>query len=171
MLASALLLLVVACAGPPGPRPVVKTEDPADHLLRIASVWQQAATEEGLLEGDPKGIAHFRVISNIELTLPKDGKAIERIRRTEEFRTVHGSRFHCTTSGTLGALAHYERKGDEIRVVLETEGGNLPRSCAEPGFPVPTKEVPALRVVFALRSDQLVAIEPPSLRASFIPLR
>ncbi len=169
--ALALSLALSACGGGDAAPRTVAVEDPEAHLLRIGSVWEERGLEEGFLENDPQGIAFYRVESVSRVTFVRGGAARQAITRHELFKTKAGAEHHCESTGTVEARVAYRREGHELRVVLENGEAALPRSCREPGFPVPAKRVARGTTVFALRSERLVAIDPPRSRAVLLPVQ
>lgn len=169
-LSLSLALALSACGGGEAAPRTVATEDPV-HLLRIGAVWEERGLEEGFLEDDPQGVAFYRVESVSRVTFVRGGAARQAITRHELFKTKAGAEFHCESTGTVEARAAYRREGRELRVALENGEAALPRSCREPGFPVPAKRVARGTTVFALRSERLVAIDPPRSRAVLLPVQ
>jgi hypothetical protein len=144
-------------------------EDPGERVRAIARVWQETTVDQGFLEGDPNGVVSFRIESRVRVELDKDGRAREQVVRQELFRMRDGREFHCVAEGVVAGAARYRRQRDEIRVDLSNGGGKLPRRCQEPGFPVLSKDVPPAKVTFALRSERLIAVDPPHVRATLLP--
>jgi len=164
-------VLWVACSSAPEKPPAAIVEDPKAHLFRIGTVWQETSVDEGFLENDPKGVAFFRIGTKVRVELAEDGKTRENIVRDELFRMRDGAEYHCVARGSVSGSAQYLREGYEIRVVLANAPGSLPRQCKESGFPVTAKEISEVSVLFALRSDRLVAIRPAHVHSVLLPIQ
>lgn len=90
--------------------------------------------------------------------------------RKELIRTPQGREFHCNARGAIQAAVEYAWRLDEPELKLTMPGGELPRTCEEPGFPHRTKVVLPLNATYVLRGDQLIAIEPAPLRSVLNPM-
>src|SRR5262245_41821892 len=78
-----LAAAVLACSGSQeGPPPRVY-EDPGARVRAIARAWEERAIDEGFFEGDPNGVAAYRIVSIVRLELPDQGKAREVVTREE----------------------------------------------------------------------------------------
>jgi hypothetical protein len=172
--AVAVALVAIAIAGCGGdeakPRPVVPREDPSAPVRRVSQRWFELVEEEGFLSNDPMGVVSYEVKVNRRVELGEGAKAAESVEREELFRMTTGKEFHCKSKGALPAEVTYTWKNGEVHVLLDRGAGQLPRDCAEPGFPVPAKEVRRARTLFVLRGDRLVAIEPATARSVLLPM-
>lgn len=167
----ALALLVSSCGGEQKHRPVLDRESPESHLKQIGTLWVEDATDDGLLENDPNGIASFHVHTRVEVKLTGGKTAHEKIVRDEAFRLKGGDRFECKVSGDFDVNVAYAWEGTEVRLWLANPEVRIPRVCAKSGFPVAQKILGAAETIYALRSDQLVAISPPRSRSVLLPIQ
>lgn len=163
-------LAAVGCGPSEEGRVHVKHEDPAVHVLRVASVWREIVEDEGIPAGEPE-ITFFRIRTEVRVELGAGGAVREAIDRTELFRMRDGFEYHCLTRGVLPATARYEAIAGEIHVTISNVAARLPRECREPAFAKKSKDLPAGSTVFALRSDRLVAIEPARARTVLLPVQ
>jgi hypothetical protein len=160
--------LLSACGSSATPPPRVQHEDPSAHVRRVASVWHEEIEEEGLPDGDPE-VAFFRIHADLRVELGAEGRAREAIERKELFRMRDGFEFHCAVKGVIDAHAQYETVRGEIHLALVNPAARLARECREPGFKKTWKDVPAGSTTFALRSDRLIAVDPPRARNILLP--
>lgn len=172
---SAVAAPVVALAafgcGPSGPErlPPVAREDAEAHVFRIGKSWATTTETQGFMQRDPLGVASFRVREEVTFAFGPGVEAQRRIVRDEVFGMVSGGELHCTVKGALPLVVRSSWKAREVRVLLESHGGRLPRTCEGGKLPLEVREVPAFSALYALREDRLVPIEPPTLHDVLLP--
>lgn len=124
---------------------------------------------QGFMQHDPLGVASFRVSEEVTFAFGPGVEAQRRIVRAEVFGMVSGEELHCTVKGALPLVVRSFWNAREVRVLLESHGGRLPRTCEGGKLPLEVREVPALSALYALREDRLVPIEPPTLHDVLLP--
>lgn len=157
------------CGGKPkAPPPPPKVVGPEDRILVVAKAWREMTQTEGFL--NQPDVAFMRVTDQFTLHLkPESPTALVDIHRNELLRSPDGREFHCTVKGAVRAAVSYAWRVDEPVVSVHMPEASLPRECKERGFTRPFKRFPALTATYALRGDQLVAVEPVTLRSSLLP--
>lgn len=151
---------------PPAPP---KVESAEDRIRLVAKAWREMNQTEAFLQ--TQDVAWMRATDQLTLHLPDHGPTgLVDIERTELMRTPQGNEYHCKVAGAVQAALKFEWRLGEAVVTVRTPAAVLGRRCKEPGFPIPSKQSPALDITYALRGDRLVAIEPPTLRSSLLPI-
>lgn len=163
-LAWAAACFTVACfatgcanSGPPVETPV-KRETAADQVLRISSGWTSTEVEKSLLS-PPSEISVLTISRKSDVTLAHDS-ARESLLIEEEVETRSGATIRCQTQFEHPLGLRFGRKSGRAAVELVRPALVGQRRCDSP-HPEPTISEPARRALFLLRSDQLVAVEPP----------
>jgi hypothetical protein len=169
-LALAAAFLVLSCsAADQAPPSAPAREGPEEAILRIGKVWQASEDEKGF-RSKPSPIATFENQVRTRLTLVSGARrAEERIEYEERFTLQDGRSAHCTAAQTTTIEVAYGIKAGEPGVELAWPSARIARKCDAPGFPLPALERQAGRSRFVLRSDQLVAVDPPTEKRAFIP--
>jgi hypothetical protein len=168
LLLSASLFALPACGGDDKRPPHVAHEDAAAQVRRVAARWTDTVEDAGFLENDPNGVLHFRILTTRTLALGETGAATLRVERDETYATKLGD-FHCTSKGDVPGRAAYAWNEGEAEVRVALDAATLPRTCEQPGFPVPTKSLPAATMLFVLRSDRLVGKTNARDRSGLLP--
>lgn len=169
--AVALAALALTCGGSgQQPPPTPLRESPAEGILRIGRVWEAREKETGFRTA-PSPIATFQTQVVSTLTLGAGAaSAPARVRYAERFTLRDGRIANCSASVELQAPIAYGLKGGMPAIELQWAAARLQRTCDLQGFSAPELEHPAGRSRFVLRDDQLVGVEPPSEKRSFIPV-
>jgi hypothetical protein len=169
--ALALAALALSCGGSSRqPPPTPLRESPAEGILRIGRVWEARENETGFRTA-PSPIATFQTQVVSRLTLGAGAAPAQAsVRYDDRFTLRDGRIANCSVSFELPASLAYGLKAGMPAIELQWSAARLPRTCDLPGFSAPELEHPAGRSRFVLRDDQLVAIEPPSEKRSFIPV-
>lgn len=164
-------LLFAGCGGTrAAPPPIVATEGPEEAILRIARRWESRSVDKGLRSPpSPIGAFEHHVVSRIELTRGK-ATATEALTFSERFTLRDGTSVRCAGSVELEVGATYGRKAGEPAIELEWPAVSLARPCEPAAAPIPPFERAEGRARFVLRSDQLVGVEPPLERRTFLPV-
>jgi hypothetical protein len=118
----------------------------------------------------PSPVATFQSDVVSRLTLAEKGPARERLEYSERFSLRDGRVASCSTRIEHDAPVTYGLKGGVPAIELEWPAARLSRACDLPGFAAPVLERGAGRARFVLRADQLVGVEPPGEKRSFIPV-
>lgn len=166
---SSAALLVAGCGGGQAPPPATLRESPAEGILRIGRVWQASESEKGFMSA-PSPVATFQSDVVSRLTLAEKGPARERLEYSERFTLRDGRVASCSTTVEHDAPVAYGLKGGVPAIELEWPAARQSRACDLSGFAPPLLERRAGRARFVLRADQLVGVEPPGEKRSFIPV-
>jgi len=158
-----------ACGGkqePPPPPP--KKVGPQEKILNVARAWREMTKTEGFV--NQPDVAFMRVTDQFTLHLKPGSKtAIVDIERRELLRSPDGREFHCKVEGAIRSAVKYAWRLEEAAISVHMPSAALPRKCQEPGFSKAFKTFPTLSATYALRGDQLIAVEPVTLRSSLLP--
>jgi hypothetical protein len=168
---AASALSVLSGCGPKNetPPPPPKQASPEDRIRLVGKAWREMTQTEAYLQD--RDVAWMRATDQFTLHLGQGGvSAIVDFERTELMRTPFGTEYHCTVAGSVQAALKYEWRMGEAVLTVRAPQAVLKRRCKEPGFPIATKKSPALDVTYALRGDRLVAIDPPTIRSSLLPV-
>ena len=152
---------------PPPPPP--QKLGPEERIMQVGKAWREMSQTEGYV--NEVDVAFIRV--NDQLTLhikPSSRTALVDVDRTELIRTPDGHEYHCKVEGAVRAAVRYEWRMEEASVSVRMPSANLPRACRERGFARPFKQIPDLVATYVLRGDQLVAVEPITLRSVLLPV-
>ena len=170
MALSAVALLLCGCGPKNEPPPQAPKHASAEERIRlVGTAWREMSQTEAYLE--QKDVAWMRATDQFTLHLGERGlTGLVDIQRTELMRTPQGTEYHCTVAGAVQAALTFEWRMEQPIVTVRAPSAVLRRRCKEPGFPIPTKQSPALNVTYALRGDRLVAIDPPTLQSSLLPV-
>lgn len=163
---------VAACAGPPPEAaPDLRPESPADEILRVGGVWQTTYERRGF-ESEPSPVALFtqRVESTLDLSSDAATPS-ETLKVQESFELRDGRRFECRASALVKVGVRFGRKAGEAAVEVTRPSVALDRTCRPPGAPVELVSVPSGPARFVLRSDRLVAFDPPLEKRIYLPIR
>jgi hypothetical protein len=166
----ALAVLAVGCGGAgQGPPPAPLRESPAEAILRIGRVWQAREDETGFRSA-PSLIATFQTQVVTRLTLATGSSpGREQVEYSERFMLRDGRVANCSATLAQDVPVSYGLKGGMPAIELQWAAARLARSCDLAGFSAPALERPMGRARFVLRDDQLVGVEPPGEKRSFIP--
>ncbi|NLE85272.1 MAG: hypothetical protein GX607_02620 [Myxococcales bacterium] len=161
--------LFAACGGKePAAPPPVAVETPADEVLRIGERWTSTSEQRGLLS-PPSPVSVFVVREVSEITLsPTSGREVLTIE--EELELRDGGALLCQTRFEHPLTVRWGRRDTDAAVELRRPGVTGARQCQGGSHPEPTLERPARAARFVLRSDNLVAIEPPTDDRIYLPL-
>ncbi len=159
----------VACGNKPEPEPPpAKHVGPDDRILVVGKSWREMTQSEGFI--NEPDVAFMRVKDTFTLHLePGAPTALVDVDRDELLRSPDGREFHCKVEGAIKASVSFSWRMDEAVLSVRIPEAAIPRKCKERGFTRPFKQLPALSASYALRGDQLVAIEPITLRSSLLP--
>lgn len=159
-LLSPLLLGPLAC-GPreAAPPPPVVQETPADEILRIGERWLATTKQRGLLS-PPSPISVFAVVEESRLTLAREG-AREEVLVEEQIELREGGAIRCLTRFEHDLGLKWGRRQGEAAIELRRPAATAPRQCEGGQHPEPILQRPAGAARYVLRSDNLVAVEPP----------
>lgn len=150
------------------PLPPSKPFGPDERILVVANSWRESTQSEGYLH-EPD-VAYMRVKDTFTLHLEeKSLTALVDVNRVELLRNPEGREFHCKVTGAIKASVTYAWLNGEPTVAVNVPPASLPRRCKESGFSRLSKQFPALSATYALRGDQLIAIEPITLRSALLP--
>lgn len=166
------LLALVACASEPPPPPApVQHQGPDAEILAIGNVWESRSQENGL-RSEPSKVSVFTVteLSSIALSAGQP-YAEESLTVNETFRMRDGRNFECHSEGTVRVKVRYFRKSGEPAVQITWPPVQLPRNCAQPGFPEPVMQRAGGSSSFLLRSERLSGFDPPLEKRSYIPVQ
>lgn len=166
------ILALVACASEPPPPPApVQQQGPDAEILAIGSVWESRSQENGL-RSEPSPVSVFTVneLSSIAFTAGEPS-ATESLVVSESFRMRDGRTFECHSEGTVGVQVRYFRKSGEPAVQITWPPVQLPRNCAQPGFPEPVMQRGGGSSSFLLRAERLSGFDPPLEKRSYIPVQ
>ncbi len=151
-------------APPPAP-PKVSAEE---RIITVGKAWREMTQTEGFV--NQSDVAFIRVTDKFTLHLnPGSKTALVDIRRNELIRSPNGREFHCKVQGAIRATVDFAWRMEEATVSVQMPSAALPRTCRERGFNRAFKQFPALSATYALRGDQLMAIEPRTLRSTLLP--
>ncbi|HEU4581675.1 MAG TPA: hypothetical protein VFS67_25640 [Polyangiaceae bacterium] len=167
----ALGLGLTACSGAAGPPPgAPAVEGPEDAILRIGSFWEARYSDKGL-RSSPSPIASFdrALVSRLELAKGQT-MATETSSFEERFILRDAREVHCVERFDGPVSVKYGLRQGEAALELEWPAVQRPRECDVAGAPIPALDRPAGRARFVLRSDQLVAVEPPLEKRIFLPV-
>lgn len=162
--------LLAACAGASGPPPAPPSvQGPEEAIAGIGTAWEARYTDKGL-RSSPSPIASFdrQLLSRLELTRGQT-VALESISFQERFTLRDAREVRCQGRVDSQVNVAYGARGGEPALQLEWPALSQPRSCDDPGAPIPPFERPAGRARFVLRSDQLVGVEPALEKRVFLP--
>jgi hypothetical protein len=122
-------------------------------------------------KSSPSKIASFdrQIVTEIQLAKGQDSAA-RRSSYLEGFSLRDGTEVECSTVVETRVEVAYGRKAGEAALELGWAPLLIERVCNTPGAPIPQLEEPAGRSRFALRSDQLVGIEPALEKRTFLPV-
>ena len=152
---------------PPPPPP--KQASAEDRIRLVGKAWREMSQTEAYLQD--KDVAWMRATDQLTVHLGNGGPTgLVDIERTELMRTPYGTEYHCTVAGAVQAALKFEWRMDEAVVTVRAPAAVLQRRCREAGFPIPSKQSPAIDITYVLRGDRLVAIDPPTLRSSLLPV-
>jgi hypothetical protein len=159
----------VACGNKPEPEPPpAKHVGPDDRILVVGKSWREMTQSEGFI--NEPDVAFMRVRDTFTLHLEQGAStALVDVDRDELLRSPDGREFHCKVAGAIKASVSFAWRMDEPVLSVRVPEASIPRKCKERGFTRPFKQLPALSASYALRGDQLVAIEPITLRSSLLP--
>lgn len=169
LLVGSLLAGPLAC-GPreAAPPPRVVQETPADEILRIGERWVANTKQRGLLS-PPSPVSVFAVLEESRLTLTRD-QAREELVVEEQFELRDGGTVLCVTRSERTVGLKWGRREGEAAIELRRPALSTPRQCEGGRPPEPLLERPAGAARYVLRSDSLVAVEPPLEDRVYIPL-
>jgi hypothetical protein len=158
-----------ACASTSGSSPTrIAVEQPEDALFRIASRWRAQHSEKGLRTSpSPIGAFDRQIVSRLSLSRGQP-TATETVRVTESFLMRDEARVSCGVDWEDEVRVTYGTLRGEAGLQLAWEALQRPRAC-EPNLAMPPVERPAGWAHFVLRSDQLVGIDPPLEKRTFLP--
>lgn len=160
-----------ACGGSPAPPPAAPVmEGPEDAIMRIAKRWEARYVDKGL-RSPPSPVASFErhLVSRIEL-VRGEPSASETLSFSERFALRDGTTVNCGGTIELSIGVAYGRRAGEPALELSWPALARERPCEPANAAIPPLERQAGRARFALRSDQLVAVEPPLERRTFLPV-
>ncbi|MBI5531104.1 MAG: hypothetical protein HY898_00210 [Deltaproteobacteria bacterium] len=165
-----ILLVALPCCGsgnekPPEPP---KRASAQERILSVGKSWQEGTRSEGYV--NTADIAFLRTTDKftLHLTSGKSTGTVD-LEREELIRTPQGREYHCTVTGAVQAVVKFSWRGEEAAVAVRVPASTHPRSCRENGYPSPSKQFDAVNAIYVLRGDQLVAVEPQTLRSSLLP--
>lgn len=165
--ALALFLLLSACGGKQeGPPPAVKTQTPADEILRLGNLWTSILPDKGILS-PPSEISLFRTHRKSVLRIAENA-VVEKLTIEEEVQLRDGPVIRCLTEFEHQVGHRWGRKNGEPALEIVRPALNAPRACDGP-HPDGFIAEPAKRALFVLRSDSLVAIEPVVDKRTYMP--
>lgn len=160
---------LLACGGPEeAAPPPVAVETPADEILRIGERWTSTAEERGLLS-PPSPISVFVVREVSEITLARQS-AQEELVIEEQLELRDGGALRCQTRFEHPLGVRWGRREAEAAVELRRPALRGARTCEGGSHPEPQLERTGGAARFVLRSDKLVAVEPPVDDRVYIPL-
>lgn len=158
-----------ACGGrEAAPPPVAIQETPADEILRIGQRWSAATQQRGLLS-PPSPISVFVVREESRIELTPDS-ARERLIIEEELELRDGGTLVCQARFDHSLGLRWGRREGEAAVELRRPVLRGTRACQGGRHPEPELERPGGAVRFVLRSDKLVAVDPPVEDREYVPL-
>lgn len=163
--------LLASCGGtpPPPPAPPV-AQGPDDAILTIASRWEARHVDKGL-RSKPSPIASFErtIVQRLELRKGAEESVLSSL-YDERFALRDGTEVRCGTQIGIPLQVSYGRRQGEAALELGWGPLELQRACDPPDSRIPPLTEPAGRSRFVLRSDQLVGVEPPLEKRSFLPV-
>lgn len=171
ILATLLCGFVIAACGvkQQAPPPPPKQVGPEERILAVGKAWREMTQTEGFV--NQADVAFIRVTDQFTLHLqPGSSTALIDINRNELIRSPDGREFHCIVQGTVQGAVDYAWRMDEASLSLRMPSAALPRKCRERGFTRAFKQFPGINATYALRGDQLMAIEPVTLRSALLPV-
>jgi len=152
----------------PPPPPPAKL-GPEERITQVGKAWREMMQSEGYV--NQPDVAFIRVNDQFTLVIkPGSRTALVDVDRTELIRSPDGREFHCKVEGAVRAAVSYAWRMEEASISVHMPTANLPRACRESGFSRPFKEVPGISATYVLRGDQLVAVEPITLRSVLLPV-
>lgn len=161
--------VLTACRGAERPPEQPQTRySPRARIEQVGHSWHETTLSEGFLSDPDVAFARATDTFRINLTAQRSVALVD-LDREELFRTRDGRELHCRVRGAVAASVAFAWRLDEATMTIHMPASSLPRRCKESGFNRPTKRFSALDATYALRGDQLVAIQPITLRSSLIP--
>lgn len=152
-------------AAPPQP-PLQET--PADEILRIGERWLASSQQRGLLS-PPSPISVFVVREESRLELHANS-ARESLLIEEELDLRDGGKVLCQTRFEHSLGLRWGRREGEAAVELRRPALRGTRSCQGGTHPESFLERAGGPVRFVLRSDTLIAVDPPREERQYVPL-
>lgn len=152
-------LLCSACGGSSQEtREPIQQETAADEVLRIGGEWISRVPDKGILS-PPSEVSVFSVVTESTIQLSEES-ASERLVIEENVELRNGDGAQCRTEFSHPLQLRWGRRQGEAAVELIRPALNAQRNCR--GLhPEPVLRAEPKRALFILRSDQLVAVEPP----------
>jgi hypothetical protein len=149
--------------------PPVEAMGPEEEILRIGEIWQARTLDRGL-RSEPSPISVFTSTTTSTVRLERrSGSAVEELIVQEQFKLRNGATYNCQSGARIEVRVSYGRRAGEPTVTLSRPPVYLNRECDAPGFPEPNVTVAEGPATFALRGDQLEAIDPPLEKRTFLP--
>ncbi|MCC6216639.1 MAG: hypothetical protein IT376_17390 [Polyangiaceae bacterium] len=162
-------LLAAGCGGGEAHAPNDIAEETAEtSIRRVGTSWSSSMEERGT-PIRRAAIVRYRSVQTLHLTLTDGERGRELVRLEEELELATGQRATCTASGERTVSLAFGRRRGEPAVEVVRPRLLLRRSCQGGRPPDPVVTVPAERVRFVLRADQLVPFEPAGERRVFLP--
>lgn len=150
----------MGCGGQSAPPPEPpRQETPADEILRIGERWQSTSQQRGLLS-PPSPISVFVVREESRIELRPDS-ARESLLIEEEIELTNGNKLLCQTRFEHALGLRWGRREGQAAVELRRPALRGNRTCQGGTHPEPVLERPGGPVRYVLRSDMLVAVDPP----------
>jgi hypothetical protein len=161
-------LAVLACGGNKNSdTPAVKKQTAADEILRIGNLWTNVHPEKGILS-PPSKISLFRTYRKSELRMSEDA-IFERLTIEEEAELRDGTKIRCVTQFEHQVGHRWGHHNGDAAVEIVRPALSATRSCEGAIHPDGPIAEPAKQALFVLRSDNLVAVEPPVDQRTYTP--
>lgn len=168
--AGGLILLsatVIGCAGKTEEAQVpVQKETAADEVLRIGDEWESRVIDKGILS-PPSKISVFATTTDSKIELSEAG-GTEQLVIKEDIELRSGATVQCRTEFSHQLQVQWGRRQGRAAVELTRPALSGRRNC-QGMHPEPTLQKDAHRALFVLRSDRLVAVEPPLEDRVYLP--
>lgn len=165
----ATLALAAGCGAGGAQAPTQVEEETAEaSVRRVGSAWASTVEERGT-PGGRRSLARYRSVQTIRLLLTGSERGEEEVDAREELELTSGGRVVCSAKGARPVELRFGRRRGEPALEVVRPRLLLRRSCQGGRPPDPVLTIPAERVRFVLRADQLVPFEPAGERRVFLP--